>query len=31
MGFIRDIEDMPNQFQYAQEFFRRWYRPSTRP
>ena len=27
MGFIRDIEDMPNQFQYAQEFFRRWYRP----
>jgi zinc protease len=27
MGFIRDIEDMPNQFQYAQDFFRRWYRP----
>ena len=27
MGFIRDIEDMPNQFQYALEFFRRWYRP----
>jgi zinc protease len=27
MGFLRDIEDMPNQFQYAQEFFRRWYRP----
>jgi zinc protease len=27
MGFIKDIEDMPNQFQYAQEFFRRWYRP----
>jgi zinc protease len=27
MGFLRDIEDMPNQFEYAQEFFRRWYRP----
>ena len=27
MGFLRDIEDMPNQFPYAQEFFRRWYRP----
>ena len=27
MGFLRDIEDMPNQFQYAQEFFKRWYRP----
>lgn len=27
MGFIRDIEDMPNQFQYSKEFFKRWYRP----
>jgi zinc protease len=27
MGFLRDIEDMPNQFAYAQTFFRRWYRP----
>jgi len=27
MGFLRDIEDMPNQFHYSQEFFRRWYRP----
>jgi zinc protease len=27
MGFIRDIEDMPNQFEYSKEFFRRWYRP----
>src|SRR5688572_17787137 len=27
MGFIRDIEDMPNQFQYAKTFFSRWYRP----
>jgi zinc protease len=27
MGFIRDIEDMPNQFEYAKAFFSRWYRP----
>jgi zinc protease len=27
MGFIRDIEDMPNQFEYARTFFQRWYRP----
>lgn len=27
MGFLRDIEDMPNQFAYSQLFFRRWYRP----
>ena len=27
MGFIKDIEDMPNQFQYAKLFFSRWYRP----
>src|SRR5688572_16930696 len=27
MGFLRDIEDMPNQFQYAKTFFDRWYRP----
>jgi len=27
MGFIRDIEDMPNQFEYAKLFFSRWYRP----
>jgi zinc protease len=27
MGFIRDIEDMPNQFEYARTFFDRWYRP----
>lgn len=27
MGFLRDIEDMPNQFAYSREFFRRWYRP----
>jgi zinc protease len=27
MGFLKDIEDMPNQFDYSKEFFRRWYRP----
>jgi zinc protease len=27
MGFIRDIEDMPNQFEYSKVFFQRWYRP----
>ncbi len=27
MGFLRDIEEMPNQYEYAGTFFRRWYRP----
>ncbi len=27
MGFIADIEDMPNQFEYSKVFFQRWYRP----
>ena len=27
MGFIEDIEDMPNQFAYSKQFFDRWYRP----
>ena len=27
MGFIRDIEEMPNQFAYSRTFFERWYRP----
>lgn len=27
MGFLRDIEDMPNQYEYGQEFFKRWYSP----
>ncbi len=27
MGFIRDIQDMPNQFDYSRIFFDRWYRP----
>lgn len=28
MGFIADIEDMPNQFEYSKTFFQRWYRPA---
>jgi len=27
MGFIEDIENMPNQFDYSLEFFDRYYRP----
>jgi len=27
MGFIADIEDMPNQYEYSKLFFQRWYRP----
>ena len=27
MGFIQDIEDMPNQFDYSLKFFDRYYRP----
>ncbi len=27
MGFLEDIEDMPNQLDYSYEFFDRWYRP----
>jgi zinc protease len=27
MGFLKDIEDMPNQFEYSKVFFDRWYRP----
>src|SRR5690606_23486674 len=27
MGFIEDIEDMPNQLEYSRQFFGRWYRP----
>ncbi len=29
MGFIKDIEDMPNQFAYSKIFFDRWYRPEN--
>jgi len=27
MGFLKDIEDMPNQYDYSKVFFDRWYRP----
>lgn len=27
MGFLKDVEDMPNQFDYSKTFFSRWYRP----
>jgi zinc protease len=27
MGFFNDIVDMPNQYQYSLEFFKRYYRP----
>src|SRR6185503_6085195 len=27
MGYIKDIQDMPNQYAYSQEFFKRFYRP----
>jgi len=27
MGFLKDIEDMPNQYTYSKQFFDRWYRP----
>jgi zinc protease len=29
MGFLKDIEDMPNQFEYSKTFFQRWYRPEN--
>ncbi|MCK4546991.1 MAG: insulinase family protein [Candidatus Eisenbacteria sp.] len=29
MGFLRDIEDMPNQHEYSLEFHSRWYRPEN--
>jgi zinc protease len=27
MGYIKDIEDFPNQYEYSWEFFNRYYRP----
>jgi len=27
MGYIKDIEDMPNQYDYSLEFYKRFYRP----
>src|SRR5262245_18538660 len=29
MGFLKDIEDMPNQYEYSKTFFQRWYRPEN--
>ena len=29
MGFLEDIEDMPNQYEYSKTFFARWYRPEN--
>lgn len=29
MGFLADIEAMPDQYQYSLEFFDRWYRPEN--
>src|SRR5688500_9110776 len=29
MGFIRDIENMPNEYAYSKLFFDRWYRPQN--
>ncbi|HEY3175430.1 MAG TPA: pitrilysin family protein [Candidatus Polarisedimenticolia bacterium] len=29
MGFLKDIEDMPNQFEYSRVFFDRFYRPEN--
>ncbi len=27
LGYLADIKDMPNQFEYSKDFFRRFYRP----
>jgi zinc protease len=27
MGFLKDIENMPNEYEYSKLFFERWYRP----
>ena len=29
LGFLKDIEDMPNQFEYSRRFFDRFYRPEN--
>ncbi len=29
MGFLKDIQDMPNQYDYSLKFFDRWYRPEN--
>ena len=27
MGFLKDVQDMPNQYEYSRQFFDRYYRP----
>jgi zinc protease len=27
MGFLKDVQDMPNQYEYSRKFFSRYYRP----
>lgn len=29
MGFLKDIQDMPNQYEYSRQFFERFYRPEN--
>ena len=29
IGFLKDIVDMPNQYDYSRKFFDRWYRPDN--
>jgi zinc protease len=29
IGFLADVKDMPNQFDYSKTFFDRWYRPEN--
>ncbi len=29
IGFLKDIQDMPNQYRYSLAFFDRWYRPEN--
>lgn len=29
IGFLKDIQDMPNQYEYSLKFFDRWYRPEN--
>jgi zinc protease len=29
IGFLADVKDMPNQYQYSKTFFDRWYRPEN--
>jgi zinc protease len=29
MGFLRDVENMPGEYQYSLQFFDRWYRPEN--